>query len=85
MSMYLICMSVCLCTMHMQDPWKTGESCTPLELELETVMSHYVDAGNQTQVLCKSSQCSYPLSHLSLTQIMSVVFTIAFLVLDTDL
>ena len=24
-----------------------------------------VDAGNQTQVLCKSSLCSYPVNHLS--------------------
>jgi hypothetical protein len=29
-----------------------------LELELQMVVSHHVDAGNQTQVLCKSNKCS---------------------------
>ena len=29
----------------------------PLELKLQ-VMSHSMGAGNQTQVLCKSSRCS---------------------------
>jgi len=30
----------------------------PLELEVETVVSHYVVAGNWTQKLWKNSQCS---------------------------
>ena len=38
----------------------------PVELRLQMVVSHHVDAGNQSQVLCKSSQCSYPLSPMSL-------------------
>jgi hypothetical protein len=36
----------------------------PLELELEMIVSHHVGAGNQIQVLWKSSQCAYLLSHL---------------------
>lgn len=35
------------------------------EWELQVVGSHYVYAGNQRQVLCKSSKCSSPLSQLS--------------------
>lgn len=34
----------------------------PLELELHTVVNYHVDAGNQTQVICKSSKCSESLS-----------------------
>ena len=34
-------------------------------LELEEVGSCQVSAGNQTQVLWKSTQCFYPQSHLS--------------------
>jgi hypothetical protein len=37
----------------------------PLKLELQMVISYPVGTGNQTQVLCKSRQCSEPLSHLS--------------------
>ena len=33
-------------------------SLDPLELELQMVVGHHVDAGNQNWVLCKSSQCS---------------------------
>jgi hypothetical protein len=36
-----------------------------LELELQTVVRHHTGAGNRTQVLCKSRQCSKPLSHFS--------------------
>jgi len=36
-----------------------------LHLYLQTGVSHHVGAGNRTQVLWKSSQCSQPLSHLS--------------------
>lgn len=28
----------------------------PLELELQTIVSHHVGAGNTVQVVCKSSQ-----------------------------
>ena len=34
-------------------------------IPLQMVVSHHVVAGNWTQDLQKSSQCSYPLSHLS--------------------
>ena len=37
----------------------------PLELKTQMVVSHHVGAGDQTQVLCKSSKDSYSLSHLS--------------------
>lgn len=36
-----------------------------LELVLQMDVSHHKDAENQTLVLQKTSQCSYPLSHLS--------------------
>lgn len=29
----------------------------PLELELQIVVSHHLNAGNQIQVLCKTSKC----------------------------
>lgn len=32
---------------------------------LELLMSHHGGPGNETQVLCKSGECSQPLSHLS--------------------
>jgi hypothetical protein len=37
----------------------------PLELEIQTIVSYHVGAGNQIQVLSKNSQCSKLLSHLS--------------------
>jgi hypothetical protein len=36
-----------------------------LLLEFEMAVSQYVYAGNEIQVLSKSSKCSKPLSHLS--------------------
>ena len=36
----------------------------PLGLELQTVVSCHVGAGNWIPVLCKSNKCSKPLSHL---------------------
>lgn len=36
-----------------------------LELELETVLSCCVDAGNRSWVLCKSNKGSKPQNHLS--------------------
>jgi hypothetical protein len=35
------------------------------QVSLWVVVSHHVVAGNRTQDLQKSSQCSYPLSHLT--------------------
>jgi hypothetical protein len=37
----------------------------PLKLVLQMAVGHHVDAGNQTPVLCKSSQCSKSPSHFS--------------------
>jgi hypothetical protein len=34
------------------------------------VVSHHVASGNWTQDLWKSSQCSYPLSHLFSSQLL---------------
>lgn len=42
----------------------------PLELEFQEVVSFYAGAGNWTQILFKSSQCSEPLSHLSSSMVM---------------
>ena len=36
----------------------------PLGLEFQTVVRHYVSAGNRTWVLYKSSKHSEPLNHL---------------------
>lgn len=36
----------------------------PLELELQMVVGHYEDAGNQTLCFYKSSPCSLLLNHL---------------------
>lgn len=41
------------------------EALDPLELEAQVVLRHHMGAGNQTGGLCKSSQCSYPLSWFS--------------------
>lgn len=36
-------------------PWRSGEGCrVSLEVELQTVVSHHVGAGHQTQGLCES-------------------------------
>lgn len=37
----------------------------PLRLELQMVVSCHMDSGNWAWVLCKSSQCSKLLGHLS--------------------
>lgn len=36
-------------------PQRPEEGVDPLELELQIIMSYHVDAGNGTQILCKSS------------------------------
>lgn len=54
------------CAIYMLPPTFGDQNRTldPLELELEVVPGHYVGAGNWTQVPWKSSQCSWPPSHL---------------------
>ena len=39
-------------------PVEAEEGVRSLELELEMAVSYSVGAGNQTQILCKSSKCS---------------------------
>lgn len=50
---------------HMHAVARREQVSEPLELEFPTVVSHHVGARNQTQVLWRKSQFSYPLSHLS--------------------
>jgi hypothetical protein len=45
-------MYVCLCACRGQQ-----RPSNSLELELQMVVSHHMDTGNQTRVLCKSSWC----------------------------
>lgn len=45
-------------------------------LELQVIMSHLVGAGNWTQELCKSSQCSYP--EPSLQSLLRTLFSWVF-------
>lgn len=50
---------MCLCTICIQSPWKPERALDllGLDLELQMVMSHRVDAGNRTLVLGERSQC----------------------------
>lgn len=57
-------MSVHLCMVGTQGGQKRAPD--PLEWELQTVVSHHVDSGNQTHDLWKTIQCSQLLSHLSI-------------------
>jgi hypothetical protein len=43
------------------------------QISLQMVVSHHVIAGNQTQNLWKSSQCSQPLSHLSSPKVLHFI------------
>jgi hypothetical protein len=66
---YFMCMSVSpayvfLYHLHSWYPWKSGEDTRSLGLEWQMAVSHHVDAGNWTQVLWNSRQCSESLSHL---------------------
>jgi hypothetical protein len=67
---YPICvnfLSVCIYE-HYMLAWClwTQEACINfLGLELQTVVSCHIGAGNSPWVLCKNSKCSYRLSHLS--------------------
>lgn len=54
-----------MCTRAQRATGEQERGISPLELELEKVVSCPVGAGNQTSVLCKSSKDSQLLSHLS--------------------
>jgi hypothetical protein len=62
MSEYFVCVYVfCMCV-----PTEARERASdPLKLGLQMIVCSCVDAGSQTQVLCKSSKCSSPLTDLS--------------------
>lgn len=50
--------------MCVQCVWRQKRALDPLQLELQMVLSHLMDAGNEIWALCKSSRGSYPQSHL---------------------
>lgn len=52
-------------TLWSQDTVRTKRVPNTLQLELKIVVSHHVDAGNRTCVLCKCGQCSYLQNYLS--------------------
>lgn len=58
-SLIFMCMGVC--APHVCSAWKSQKKV----LKLQMVEGHHVGAGIWTWVLCKSSQCFYPLIHLS--------------------
>ena len=58
-STWMFCLCVCLCASCL--PSTVGDQkrmSDPLELALQMVVSSHVGAGNPTQILWKSSQCS---------------------------
>ena len=62
---FLLYVYGCFCCMHICVPlaclpalYGGQKTLDPLELELQMVLSHSVDAGKQTRVLWKSSWCS---------------------------
>ena len=65
-----------LCTMCMPGACRGQKRVLDhLELELQRVVNHHVDAGNQTQFLCKSNKCSSLLSHLNRSLMFSFSIT----------
>lgn len=65
-SVCLGCMYICVsCVCLVSEDQRRASD--PLDLELHVVVSHYVGAGNQTQVLCKSSPFPAKPSPLHLT------------------
>ena len=59
MCISVISACVCICTMCMPGVLRDQKrELNHLKLELQMVVSCYVDAGNQTWVFCKSSKCS---------------------------
>lgn len=60
------CMYICMCTTYVLGAGG-GQKRTLdfLELEIGIVVRDHVCAGNRALALCKGSECSKPLSHLS--------------------
>lgn len=50
----------------------------PMGLEFQVVVSHCVSSGDQTQILCKNSKCSYPLSLSPALNFFSFFLTMLF-------
>lgn len=57
--------------MYHVSAWCPQRALNPLELWLQTVVSHCVGAGSWTPFLCKNSQCSSSLSYLSTPDVTS--------------
>jgi hypothetical protein len=51
---WLLCLHMCLCTTLMQCPGKPEEDVRSPGTGVQTVVSYQVDAGNWTQIFCKS-------------------------------
>ena len=60
---WVFCLHVRLCTTYWQ--W-TQQARKHQKLQLQVVVIHHIDSGNQTWVLCKRNKCSEPLSDLSI-------------------
>lgn len=69
---WIFFLHVCLCTIRVPDaPPGNKRTSDPLELHLETVVSHQVAPGIEPGVLCKSKECSKLLSLLSSVPVAS--------------
>lgn len=55
LSVWVFCSYVLLCTMHAWCLWRSEEGASSLELKLWKVVSHHVEARNQTKVLCMNN------------------------------
>lgn len=57
--MWMFCLHVCMCTICVLGAYRGQKTVSyPLELELWTVVSHYVSTGIKTLALYKSNKCS---------------------------
>lgn len=55
---WLICLHICLCAMHMKAPLSSEEDTGSLRTGVGTAVAFHVGVGNQTWILSKNSQCS---------------------------
>lgn len=75
----LSCLHISMYTMYVPGAlWGQERAFDPLGLELQMNVRYRVHAGNWTQVLRKSSQCSWPLCYLS-RPMYTVSFWVHFL------
>ena len=77
-----VCLSVCVCVcvcfaylhvcaLSVHDVMEARRRCRISNLELQMVVSCSVDSRNLIQILCRSSKCSYPLSHVAQSLFLS--------------